>query len=68
MAQMTDRPRAHAYSCRCSKCRSMAAAIGAQKPDGTYFFNDDELFGLGTANTPDPPDADLLPEEDDHAN
>ena len=36
----------HAYGCRCSQCVGMAAAIGAQNPDGSYFFTDEELFEL----------------------
>ena len=37
---------AHPYSCRCERCRTLAAAIGAQNPDGSYFFTDEELFQL----------------------
>ncbi len=39
-------PGAHSDSCRCDSCRSMAAAITAQNPDGSYFFSDDELLKL----------------------
>lgn len=42
-------PGAHSDSCRCDRCRNMMAAIVAQNPDGSYFFNDDELLRLAEA-------------------
>ncbi|GAC1495748.1 MAG: hypothetical protein NVS1B6_00180 [Steroidobacteraceae bacterium] len=52
----------HSYSCRCSRCRNMAAAIGAQNADGSYAFTEPELEQLSMTGE-DPPDAEFLEEQ-----
>jgi hypothetical protein len=43
---MSEPLHAHACGCVCTQCRAMAAAIAAEKPDGSAFYTDKELVEL----------------------
>jgi predicted metal-dependent phosphotriesterase family hydrolase len=47
---------AHRYGCSCERCRTLAAAVSAENPDGTPFFTHTELLQLAAEPGDDDPE------------